>query len=254
MLAGLGSSLAKTTADAYDNDPSRWTGRDVYTILNKSPWTQTVKASLASGEMGGLGDSGPGAGSNGTAVPPPMPANSGGMGRRGGRSAGGTYSSGGGSRTSSPAKSGPTEIRIQWQSAMIVRLALAKKGGDSVDAASIKPLNEYVIAVIGLPITAIGGRSASADSDSTVNSEQEQRIEQHVKSSASIIRPSHDPLTPTKVELDQGSDGRMLIHFPKNDPITANDKSVEFRLAIGRTEIKKKFALKEMEFQRKLEL
>jgi hypothetical protein len=178
------------------------------------------------------------------------------MGRRGmgaGRSSG-TYSSGQGRSAPSNPKTGPTEVTIQWQSALIVRIAAAKNAGGTVDPASFKTSDEYVIAVIGLPITALGGRAASADSDSTVSGEEEQRIEDHVKTSASILRPGHDPLAPVKVELDQGADGRMLIHFPKSDPITASEKSVEFRLATGRAEVRKKFPLKEMEYQGKLDL
>ncbi len=46
----------------------------------------------------------------------------------------------------------------------------------------------------------------------------------------------------------------MLIHFPKSDPITPGEKSVEFRLGTGRAEVRKKFPLKEMEYQGKLDL
>jgi hypothetical protein len=46
----------------------------------------------------------------------------------------------------------------------------------------------------------------------------------------------------------------MLLHFPKSDPITVAEKSVEFRLALTKGELKKKFELKEMEYQGKLEL
>jgi len=180
------------------------------------------------------------------------------MGRRGmgggGRSQR-TYSSGsGGNGNASGGRSGPTEVTIQWQSALVVRMAAAKRAGDSVDPASFKPLDEYVIAVIGLPITAVGGPAASADANNTLTAEEEQRVEEHVKSSASILRSGHEPLTPVKIELDQGKDGRMLIHFPKSDPIKASDKSVEFRLAIEHAELRKKFPLKEMEYRGKLEL
>lgn len=177
------------------------------------------------------------------------------MGRRGGGRPT-TYSSGsGGNRnTSSEPKLGPTEVTIQWQSALIVQMAAAKNAGETVNPASFKPSSEYVIGVIGLPITALGGRAASVDSDNTLSGEEERQIEDRVKSSASILRSGHEALTPSKVELDQGADGRMVIHFPKSDPITASEKSVEFRLATGHAEVRKKFPLKEMEYQGKLEL
>jgi hypothetical protein len=248
----LGTSAALAFADLHNSDPSQWTGPEVYQILNNSPWAKTLKVDVP-GPSDSFGNQGAGnTSSNAGALPP----GAGGGGRRGygGRSQT-TYSSGGGrSNTSAPARSGPTEVTIQWQSALVVRMAAAKKAGDTVDVASFKPLDEYVIAVIGLPITALGGPAASADSNNTLSAEQEQRLEDHVKSSTSLLRSGHDPLTPTKIELDQGKDGRMLIHFSKSDPIKASDKTVEFRLAMSRGELRKKFPLKEMEYRGKLEL
>jgi len=251
----LGISAAFAFADLHNSDPSQWTGPEVYQILNNSPWSKTLKVNVSSGGSDNFQNQNTGnTNSNAGTLPPAA----GGMGRRGmgggGRSQR-TYSSGsGGNGNANASRSGPTEVTIQWQSALVVRMAAAKRAGDSVDPASFKPLNEYVIAVIGLPITAVGGPAASADANNTLTAEEEQRVEEHVKSSASILRSGHEPLTPIKIELDQGKDGRMLIHFPKSDPIKASDKSVEFRLAIEHAELRKKFPLKEMEYRGKLEL
>ena len=243
--------------EAIPADPAQWSSDDVYQILHNSPWTKTVKITLSSGNSGLLGNQTGGGNSNGNwGNNGQMPGSMGGMGRRsgmgGGRSSG-TYSSGGSKPESAP-KSGPTEVTVQWQSALVVRLAAAKKAGETADPASFKPLDEYIVAVIGLPATALGGRAASADSDSTIDQEQEQRMQERVKSSASILRSGHEALTPTKVEFDQGADGRTLIHFGKTDPISPSEKSVEFRLALGRSELRRKFTLKDMEYQGKLEL
>lgn len=254
LETALAMSAALAFADLHNSGPSEWTGQEVYQILHNSPWTKTLKMNLSGGGSDSLGNQNAGSSSNSNSGT--VPAGAGGMGRRGmgGGRAQRTYSSGGNGNTSSAPKSGPTEVSIQWQSALVVRMAAVKKTGETVDAASFKPLDEYVIAVIGLPITAVGGRAASTDSDNTLSAEEEQRIEEHVKSSASILRSGHDPLTPAKVELDQGSDGRMLIHFPKSDPIQAGENSVEFHLAAGKAEIRKKFSLKDMEYQGKLDL
>ncbi|HEX4770800.1 MAG TPA: hypothetical protein VH351_08235 [Bryobacteraceae bacterium] len=64
----------------------------------------------------------------------------------------------------------------------------------------------------------------------------------------------HERLSPTKVELNQGRDSRTIFHFEKSEPITTRDKDAEFRITSERTEIKKKFALKDMEYQGKLDL
>ncbi len=182
-----------------NGDPSQWNSDDVYRILHNSPWTKTVKLKTTNDSSGALSNETPGSGSSPNNAPMPT-SMGGGMGRRGmgaGRS-GATYSSGrGGSAPSNP-KVGPTEVTIQWESALIV-MAAAKSAGGAVDPASSKPSDEYVVAVIGLPITALGGPAASADSDSTVSGEEEQRIAEHVKSSASILRSGHAPLSPSKV-------------------------------------------------------
>jgi hypothetical protein len=245
FVVTLGVSALFASSGLLQGDPSQWTGRDVYLILNNSPWSRVVKLNSSSESSDSVGKQTADSNSNPNSVPMPTGAGAGGMNRRG---------SGQGGSTASSSKSGPSEVTVQWQSALVVQMAAAKKAGKTVDPASFKPLDEYVIALIALPVTAVGGRAASADSDETVNQEETQRIEEHVKSTASILRPGHEPLTPTRVELNQGPDGRMLIHFSKSDPITLREKSVEFRLGTGRTQLQKKFTLKDMEYQGKLEL
>jgi hypothetical protein len=249
LLIALGVCAALPSTDIQNSNPSEWTGRQVYEILNNSAWSKTLKMNFyaSSNTLGSQNT-----GNVNTARQTPM---AGGMGRRGmGGSSSRTYSSGSSAPPSAPAKSGPTEVTIQWQSALVVRMAAAKKNGETPDPASLKPLDRYVIAVIGMPITAVGGRAASADSDNTQTADEEQRIAEHVRTSASLLRSGHEPLAPTKVDLDQGKDGRTLIYFPKSDPIKASDKGVEFRLVLNRGEIRKKFALKEMEYEGKLDL
>ena len=242
--------LAWAGSRRYDNDPSEWTGPDVFQILHNSPWTKTLRIDIPAPGQDSFGNQSAPARVNN--APPP---GAGGMGRHGmGGNRQQTYSSGGGGgNPNTNVRSGPTEVTVQWQSALVVRMAAAKKNGEPANAASFKPLDEYVIAVIGLPITAIGGPAASADQNNTLTSEQQQRLEAHVKASASLAR-SHGSLAPAKVEFDQGFDGRMLFHFLKTDPITAAEKTVEFRLALTKGELRKKFELKEMEYQGKLEL
>jgi hypothetical protein len=240
-------ALAATT-DSHDSDPAQWSGVEVHQILNNSAWSKTLKMNFY--------ESGPGIGSKTSGNGPNYSAPVGMAGRRssmGGGRSNGTYSSAGG-KPPSDSKSPPEEVTIQWQSSLVIRLAMAKKAGESTDTAAFKPLDEYVIALIGIPMTAVGGRGASTDSESTLTAEDEQRIQERVKNAASLVRSGDKSLKPTKVELDQGKDGRMLLHFSKADPIRANEKSVEFHLDLGRTKIQKKFPLKEMEYQGKLEI
>jgi hypothetical protein len=267
-IAGFATAMF-AAADWQKNDPNQWNSDDVYQILNNSPWSKTVKTSVTNAkdpndQLGG--QSSPGSSPNGggnwgnSGQMPGM-----GSGRRGGGYGGGGYgnsrtyggTSTGNNKPSSPSSQGPTEVTIQWQSALPVQIAAAKKAaGDNVnvDLSTIKPLDEYVVAVIGLPMRALGGRAASVDSDQTTDEEEAKNIDNQLKKSSELLRSGHDPLNPTKVEINQGADGRILLYFPKSDPITPGEKTVEFRLVAGRTEIRKKFTLKDMEYHGKLEL
>ncbi len=243
-------------AEAVSEDPAQWSSGDVYQILNNSPWTKSVKIKLSSASLAEPGSQNAGRGPNDNWGNSSPARTVGGVQRRGmggGRSSG-TYGSGTNESTGTGQKSQPTLVTIQWQSALPVQIAAAKKSGAKIDLAAVKPLEDYVLAVVGLPDVAVGGRAASADSENTNDSDDQQRIAQHVKSSASLLRAGHDPLVPVKVELDQGVDGRMLIYFSKKEAITAEDKIVEFRLAMGKAELRKKFPLKAMEYRGRLEL
>jgi hypothetical protein len=259
-LASWGAAL-HAGSNWQKNDPSQWTSDDVYQVLNNSPWSKTVKTTVVNPKdpNGQIGDQTPG----GTPPNGGTWGNSGqmpGMGGGGRRGMGGsrTYGSGTGGgntgRNPSPSSQGPTEVTIQWQSALPVQIAAAKKIADNVDLSTIKPLDNYVVAVIGLPMRALGGRAASVDSDQTTDEQETKNIENQLKSSTELLRSGHDAIKPVKVELNQGADGRILLYFPKNEPITPGEKMVEFRLAAGHTEIRKKFTLKDMEYHGKLEL
>jgi hypothetical protein len=249
MVAALAATALLASSNWGDQDASQWTGHEAFEILHNSPWSKKVKMKASGEGSSTLAD-------RSTASQPnsPPPPSAGGMGRHGMGRSQTTYSSGSRGAPPSGAKSQPAEVTAQWQSALVVRMAEAKVAGDSVDAGSFKPLDEYVIAVIGLPITALGGRAASLDSDTTSSLADQERIADSVKTSAALLRSGHDPLKPTKVELDQGKDGRMLVYFSKSDPISISDKSVEFHLPTKSSDLRVKFPLKDMEYQGKLQL
>ena len=56
------------------------------------------------------------------------------------------------------------------------------------------------------------------------------------------------------MELNQGRDSRAIFHFDRSDSLNSHEKDAEFRITGNQSELKKKFSLKEMEFQGKLEL
>lgn len=241
-------SIAVAGSSWQKNDPSQWSSEDVYQILNNSPWSKSANVTVARGS--GYGDQGNG-GNNGTwgeAVP------GGGMGRGGGLGGGGMggggMGRGRGNRSGYPRSEQTTTVTVQWQSALPVRLAEAKMSGGAADPAAMKPLNEYVIAVLGLPKSGFGLQSSTSSSG---GDSDDVKLADHLKV-ITVLSVGHEQLNPTKVELNQGRDGRTIFHFEKSEPITLHDKDVEFRIRADRMEIRKKFVLKDMEYQGKLEL
>src|SRR5581483_78061 len=198
-----GGAVLHAASNWQKNDPSQWTSDDVYQVLNNSPWSKTVKTTVVNPKdlNGQINDQSPGG------MTPQNSSNAGQMpGMRGGqRGMGGgsrTYGGnlGGGSsntgRNTSSSSQGPTEVTIQWQSALPVQIAAAKKIANTVDLSTIKPLDNYVVAVIGLPMRALGGRAASVDSDQTTDEEETKNIENHLKSSTELLRSGHDAIKP----------------------------------------------------------
>jgi hypothetical protein len=132
-------------------------------------------------------------------------------------------------------------------------MAKAKDDGEDPKTVLNQTSNDYLIGVVGLPFADFGLHPTSLDPNQEPD-EQTRRLQQVLLSGASLIRAGHPPLSPTSVQLDQGRDGRILFHFPKTDPVTMKDKTVEFRLTAGGAKITARFALKEMELQGRLDL
>ena len=168
------------------------------------------------------------------------------MGRMGGGLGGGGM---GRRRGGSGIQQGPT-VTVQWASALPVRLAEAKASGGSTAAADMKQSNEYVIAVIGFPKSGFEPQGSEAGSS---DDPDDAKLKDHLKT-ITVLSFGQDRLNPTKVELDQGRDGRAVFHFEKSEPINPKKTNAEFRITGTHMELNRKFALKDMEFQGKLEL
>jgi hypothetical protein len=247
LLVSVGAVLAASAAWQKEA-PSQWTSEEVYQILNDSAWSKTVKVSVA--RTGGYGGQGSGGGGDGGTWGEGMPGG-GGLGR-GGMGGGGMGGGMGrrGNRGGYPPAEQSTPVTVQWQSALPVRLAEAKLDGSTPETAAMKPLDEYVIAVVGLPKSGFGPKPSG---DSSGSGSDDEAFADHLKV-ITVLSFGNQRLNPRKVELNQGRDGRTVFHFEKSEPVTLQDKDAEFRITSDHMEIKKKFALKEMEYQGKLEL
>lgn len=139
-----------------------------------------------------------------------------------------------------------TPVVIEWESAVPVRLAELKlKAGDSqpsqADVEQAKrPVDSYMIAIIGVPGPPQQGDEKELVAAATITPKKKQAIQ----------------ATSVKEQPMSGGTRAIIFAFPKTQPITEDDKTVEFRMVKGPlpTDVKQNFKLKDMHYDGKLAL
>lgn len=213
-------------------DFSEWTKSDAIQLLNASPWARQAtvsRASLEADRKAGL-----------TTAHPLAQT---GLPSYGGESGGPDAYGGGGGFGSQTSGSTGRVIIVQWSSALPVRLAQLKaEGGEGQPAASevegaTRPMENYAITVAGLP----------APKDKAA-------AEKQLANAAALLRKGKEPIRSASAEVIAGPGNSLAVFtFPKFS-ISLDDKEVEFKAVIGRMEVSRKFALKDMRYRGKLEL
>jgi hypothetical protein len=209
---------------------TQWSNEEVKKVMTSSPWAKDVTVNEPPGSAGG-GQRAPQASG--------IDVEGGGGGRgRGGRGARGDEGGGGGGEVL-------LTLNMSWRSALPLRKALVKSrlGGSTEVPAEAQQLlskeqEEYVVVVSGLP-----ARIA-------------RQIQDPVRLNRSTLRAGKKaPITPKAVDFQTRTQSvDVLFIFPKTDPITLDDKEVELDLKLGTMEAKRKFNLKDMVYNGKLEL
>jgi hypothetical protein len=145
--------------------------------------------------------------------------------------------------------SAPTiNLIVRWQSARPVREAIvkAKYGNEAGTSAEAKkaldgPVDHYILAVGGLPKTALQG-----DAD---------ELKKQMLAQATLVIKGKDPIKPIDFMTENvGHSAEAMFAFPKTSPITEDDKEVEFVVKIGEFSVRQKFRLKDMLVNGKLDL
>jgi hypothetical protein len=133
-------------------------------------------------------------------------------------------------------------VTIIWASALPIRLAelkLRTKGAEPTETQiqnAMKPREHYTIVVVGLP---------EPNDLAQVNA---------LASVASL--DSHGKTIPCNTSdfRKVGDRNIYIFRFPKTTAFAPDDHEVEFRVTLGRMQIKKKFELRDMVYQGKLSL
>jgi hypothetical protein len=210
---------------------TQWTEEEVKKVMTNSPWAKDITVSAPPGTLG-AGQRGPG--SSGVDVQ----SGAGGGRGRGGRTRGGDAED-----------AGPPAVfltlNMSWRSALPLRKAIVKsRVGSATEVPAeaqqllSKEQEEYIVVVSGVP-----ARIARQIQDSTILNRSTLKAGKKV------------PVTPKAVDFQTRTQSvDVLFIFPKTDPITLEDREVEVDLKLGTMEAKRKFNLKDMVYNGKLEL
>ena len=270
LLLLLGSAGLRAADFWKKKEYKQWKPKDVHKMLTKSPWAQNV--SLDAMRMGregfenieggptedpgarrgdpeqsrGGGGGGGGLGGGGDSPPSGSVGSGGGLGP----DSGGPGFSGGGLRGRRPGagRRGPPPINVtvRWASALPVKQAIIRSRyrGDFEESEKDKQLlnmkdEQYVVLLSGLP-----SRMARA-----------LRNTDRIKEMTVLHRKKKDPIAAASVEvLPRDQFVEIFLFFPRAEAIALKDKDVELRTQVGPFKIKRKFKLKNMVFNDKLEL
>jgi len=250
VLATLGlAAVALLAADFWQAKKfTEWTDKEVQKLLRDSPWARPVEVRLeggGGGTGGGGGRGGRGGRGGGGGGMPSAASAGGGSDEGGGMGGGGGRGGGAGGGIEAP----PTQtVIVRWHTALPVKQAVARgrygnEVGTSPEAAQTlkRQDTQYVVGIIGLPMGMARGNPAQ------------------LKSNALLKLKGRQPIPAEEVKAAPDQRGTNLyLFFPKTQPgshvITLEDNEVEVSLKLRSIEIRRKFKLKDMVFEGKLEI
>ena len=238
-------ALCVWAADFWTAKPfTEWNDKEVNKIISDSPWAQKVTISAGFGGGPGIAESaGGGRGGRG---------GGGGGGGRGGGPQGdaatadpGIDGGGGGFGGGAP---GAVTVTLLWQTALPVKQALAKRkfgaeAGTSPDAkAAIERVDQvYVLTLSGVP----GNLLAATQGDKKAA----------LLAATTVTATGKPPLQAADLQASGGrGGGTVSFLFPKTATFTPEDNEIEFSTKFDKTPIKKKFKLKDMVVNGKVEM
>ena len=267
-MAGAACATMLFAADFWKTkDSSQWTDDEVSKILSDSPWARakTVQPQRPQSQQRGMGRRG-GFGFPGGGLGGGYPG--GGGGYPGGGGGGGSYPSSGGNN-GDPSQYEPMNLTIRWASAAPIQQALMRQGAlasDELKAVAASTEKYYVITVLGLRMPRPRSSSSTVDADDPNNNgnnddngqrggqnQSNSALRSQLLDAAQLAPKGKSSIYAADVQIvgPGGIDGVRFL-FPRNNPITANDKEVDFILDIRRIKVEEKFKLSDMQYEAKL--
>jgi hypothetical protein len=217
-----------------------WNEKDLQKLLTDSPWAHKATVAIAGGRSARGGGSGTGFG---TADGSESGGGRGGGG--GGRGASGPQGGGGNIPDDVPQVIPSVVVVIRSRTALPIKQAFLKaqygsEVGTSPEAKKIMDKEEtlYAIEINGIPAAA------------------NERLKETLMKASSLSVKGKEPIMPSDIQFNPRGPtmADAFVLFPKTNPITLDDKEVEFATTISGTVVKFKFKLKDMVYKNKLEL
>lgn len=262
LLGGLACAVALYAAEFWNTkDYTQWTSEETNKMLTDSPWAKQKTVNEETGQRRGGRGGGYGGRGGGIGFP------GGGGGYPGGGGGVGRYPGGGGGSGYPDGSSGGAGMRenvvIRWESALPIQHALlrqeARPADETAKQAADQPKDKYyVIALMGLhlPSRMTGGdQSDSGDLDHPSNNDNNERLRNLLLDSAQITPKGKATIAAEDVQFE-GRNGAIAMRFlfPKEHPITAEDKEITFHFEARGVKLDHKFKLSDMTYQGKLAL
>jgi hypothetical protein len=250
LVACSGMILAGATA-AWQKDFSSWTEKDANALVSNSPWAKRMSMPI-SGRPDQVVLEQPEAGGGAPSAALGNPANTTANPNAGTAENRNEANSPRNNNAKSQSGVSPTPgapeaqpvVTILWTSAVPVRLALLKLRAGATPPTSEqianaeKPRDHYVIAVSGFPAPEAGSDPKSLASKAFLA----------IRGKAAVVATDSDY---RKI----GNSDVYFFRFPRNTmEIAPGDQQVEFRLKMGKVEIKRKFDLAGMQYKGQLAL
>jgi hypothetical protein len=236
LIAGLMLALwPLAAADFWDEKKfTDWTDKQVRRMLDDSPWARPIAISGGGGGMPGGGGGRGGRGRSG--------------GGGGGMDAGDMDVGGGGGGMSAPQAPPSVMAIMRWHTALPVKEAVARmrygaEAGTSAEAQKslTRQEQQYVVGLANVPM----GLLRNVKPDEVKNNVR-------LKLKKREIAPAH-----VQVER-QGPAMNLYMIFPRGQDgspaIELSDGEVEVEIKLGSTKLSRKFKLKDMVYQGKLEI
>jgi len=234
-IAFAAATLLLHADDFWTKKPfTEWSQKDAHKLLTNSPWAHSVTLGGGAEEPGRAVTGG-----NPAAIPSDNSMTGAAIGTGGpGNPGGAPVDRGDGRERPGAGQAATPTLHVRWLSALPVRQALviSRLGRDKVDSNQARKFLQqnpgyYVVAIAGIP-----PRMAAGISD--------ERLAALAKD-ATLVRKGKSSITAEAAQKLSDEPGIAFL-FPKTDPITADDKEVEFVSKAGALEVKSKFKLKDM--------